>query len=41
MGAEIYVTSYLSDSGGQKSVSESEFLPQFSHQLFLFQKEKC
>lgn len=24
-----------------KGVSESEFLPQFSHQLFLFQKGKC
>lgn len=39
---ELRLTSNcLLDSGGQKGVSESEFLPQFSHQLFLSQKGKC
>lgn len=40
-GTEIKVANCLSDSGDQKSVNKREFLPQFSHQLFLSQKGKC
>lgn len=36
-----FTSNCLLDSGGQKGVSESEFLPQFSHQLFLSQKGRC
>lgn len=40
-GAEIKVANCWSDSGGQRGISKCEFLPQFSHQLFLSQKGKC